>query len=321
MHDAHPESDTLGVFIPLRVKDALVGALHVGPRLDGRPFPAEDQRMILALANLAAVVIARQTLIEEAAQAAALREADALKEALLSMVTHELRTPLAAIKAASSGLRQGRAVWTESDAQDAIRTIDAEADRLATIVSNLLDLSRLEAGSWHPAKDWCDLADVAATALDRLPEEDAARVRLEFPDDLPLIRADYVQLALLLTNLLENAAKYAPRPSPIVVRVSPPPGPHPLGAAGGGLDGRGPEVGLLVTVRDYGPGITPGDEEKIFARFYRSARHEQGGVRGTGLGLALCRAIAEAHGGGIRAQNAAPGEPKGAVFTFEIPVE
>jgi two-component system sensor histidine kinase KdpD len=307
----------MGACIPLRVENALVGALYAGPRADGKPFPERDQRIVLALANHAAVVIARQALADEAAQATALREADSLKDALLSMVTHELRTPLAAIKAASSGLRQRHSVWPEEAREEAIAAIDLEADRLTTLVSNLLDLSRLEAGSWNPNKDWCDMAEIVGTALDRLSERDAARVHVSAPDDLPLVRADYVQIALVLTNLLENAAKYTPPGSGILVTLS---------ACADDEDALPSEqgrrrCGVRVIVRDHGAGIAPGDEEAIFERFYRSPRHANSAVHGTGLGLALCRAIVDAHGGWIKAGNAPVGEEPGAVFTLVLPVE
>lgn len=286
---------------PLRVKERLVGALYVGPRRDGQPFSPQDQRLMLALANHAAVVIARQTLAEEAAQATALREADALKDALLSMVTHELRAPLAAIKAASSGLRQRESVWPEEARAEALQTIDVEADRLTGLVSNLLDLSRLEAGAWKPSKDWCDLSEIAGTALDRLGDSDAARVQIASPADLPLIRADYVQIALVLTNLLENAAKYSPVLAPIRLSFCAAPG------------------GVQAEVRDFGEGVMSGEEDVIFERFRRSARHVDSAIHGTGLGLALCRAVLEAHGGRIWAESAPAEEDRGALFSFFLP--
>lgn len=301
-----PKMSEIGVYVPLRAQGNLVGALHVGPRSDGRPFTEQDQRLILALANHAAVVIARQTLADEAAQAAALREADTLKDALLSLVSHELRTPLAAIKAAASGLRSRGAVWPDAARAEAVETIDVEADRLTTLVSNLLDLSRLEAGAWNPSKDWCDLLEIVGTALDRLPEPDADRVRVTAGDDLPFIRGDYVQIALVLTNLLGNASKYTPAGSPIHVSLS--------------LAEAAPPA-VRVDVRDFGEGITVGDEEAIFMRFHRSARHAGGTVHGTGLGLALCRAVVGAHGGRIWARNAPAGEPPGAIFSFWLPIE
>ena len=301
-----PKASEIGVYVPLRAQGSLVGALHVGPRADGRPFTEQDQQLILALANHAAVVIARQTLADEAALGAALREADTLKDALLSLVSHELRTPLAAIKAAASGLRSRGAVWPEAARAEAVETIDVEADRLTTLVSNLLDLSRLEAGAWNPSKDWCDLLEIVGTALDRLPVADADRVRVTAEDDLPLVCADYVQVALVFTNLLGNAVKYTPADSPIYVSLS--------------RSESGPPA-VRVDVRDFGEGITPGDEEAIFTRFHRSARHAGGTIHGTGLGLALCRAVVAAHGGRIWARNAPAGEPPGAVFSFSLPTE
>lgn len=298
----------LGVYVPLRVKAARVGAFHVGPRHDGLLFSEQDQRLILAFANHAAVVIARQSLADEAAQASALREADALKDALLSMVTHELRTPLAAIKAAASGLRQPQAVWPEAARAEALETIDVEADRLTILVSNLLDLSRLEAGAWNPSKDWCDLMEIVGTALDRLLEGEAARVQTYALTDLPLVRADYVQLALVFTNLFQNAAKYASPGSPIHLTLS-------------SVSGERNAPGVRVDVRDCGAGIAAGDEEAIFHRFYRSVRHVDSTAHGTGLGLALCRAVVQAHGGRIWARNAPVGEPAGAVFSFFLPIE
>lgn len=291
----------LSASVSLRAGETLVGSLHVGPRRDGQPFSAQDRRLILALSNHAAIVIARQTLAEEAAQASALREADTLKDALLSMVTHELRAPLAAIKAAASGLRQREAVWPEAARAEALKTIDVEADRLTGLVSNLLDLSRLEAGAWKPSKDWCDLSEIAGTALDRLAECDAARVQISSPADLPLVRADYVQIALVLTNLLENAAKYTPSPSPILLSFCAAPG------------------GIQADVRDFGEGLTPGEEEVLFERFRRSARHADSAIHGTGLGLALCRAIVQAHGGRIWAENVSGEQKPGALFSFFLP--
>ncbi len=301
-----PGSREIGVYVPLRVQETLVGALHAGPRIDGKSFTAQDQRLILALANHAAVVIARQSLADEATQAAALREADTLKEALLSLVSHELRTPLAAIKAAASGLRQRGAVWPEAAREQAIETIDMEVDRLTTLVSNLLDLSRLEAGAWIPSKDWCDMTEIVSTALDRLPVSDATRVQVTTHNDLPLIQADYVQIALVLTNLLENAVKYTPSDSPITLSFFPTESAPP---------------GVRADVRDFGEGITAGDENAIFSRFFRSARHSGSTVHGTGLGLALCRAVVEAHGGRIWARNAPVNEAPGAIFSFWLPTE
>ena len=298
---------SVGVYIPLQAENHLVGVLHVGPRLDGTLFSATDERLILTLANHAAVVIAREDLAAQAAQAEALREADTLKDSLLSLVSHELRTPLAAIKASVTGLLDPRAVWNEPTRTESLRAVNRETDRLSAVVSNLLDLSRLEAGAWRPRNDWCDLEEVAGTVLDRLPASEAARVELAAAPDLPLVQADYTQIALVLTNLLENAVKYTPAGSPIQLEFR---------AAQAERD----QPGVIARVRDFGNGLASGEEERVFERFYRAPRHQNGTVHGTGLGLALCKAVTAAHGGRIWAANAPAGEPSGAVFSFFLPI-
>jgi two-component system sensor histidine kinase KdpD len=301
---------TLGVYVPLQAESSFVGVLHIGPRLDRQPFSSTDERLILTLANHAAVGIARADLARQAAQAEALREADALKDTLLSLVSHELRTPLAAIKALITGMLDPRAVLADESRSENLRAVDRETDRLNAVVGNLLDLSRLEAGAWHPHKDWCDLAELIATSLDHLPEEQAARVHINLPDNLPLLRADYTQLALVLTNLLGNAAKYTPGDSPIQIFAS----------ATLSEQQASPE-GVTLTIRDFGPGIAPDEEERLFERFYRGQLHRDSAVHGSGLGLALCRIIIEAHGGRIWASNAPNGEPHGAMFSLFLPID
>lgn len=295
-------AETLGVYLPLHADGSRVGVLYVGPREDGRAFTVADERLIRTLANHAAVVIARDDLAAQAAQADALREADLMKDSLLSLVSHELRTPLAAIKASATGLLQADAVWDPKASWETLGAINTEADRLGALVTNLLDLSRLEAGAWQPRKDWCDLAEVIGTVLDRLPESAAARVQVCLAVDLPVVEADYTQIALVLTNLLENAVKYTPPGTPVALSA----------------ECVGSEV--VLTVRDYGDGLAAGEEGRLFERFYRGQAHQNSVVHGTGLGLALCRAVAEAHGGRIRAANVPVGELSGAVFTVWLPV-
>jgi len=295
--------NSIGIYIPLHAEESLVGAMHLAPRMDNRPYSTTNERLIRTLANHAAVVIARQTLAKTAAQIAALKEADLLKDSLLSLVSHELRSPLAAIKATASGLLQPGAVWPESATREALAAIDKEADRMTGVVTNLLDLSRLEAGAWKPDKDWCEVSDVVGTVLDRLPPNDAARVRVSLADETPLIKADYIQIALTITNLLENAIKYTDDGTPVDLSIEP-----------------ANEGGIKVIVRDYGKGIQPGEGEALFQRFYRGAEHKSGTVHGTGIGLALCQAIVRAHGGRIWASNASTNEHPGAIFSFVLPI-
>jgi len=302
----------MGVFVPLHAEDRLVGVLHVGARKDKLPYSALEERLILTLANHVAVVLAKQELSDAAAQTAALRDADELKDVLLSMVTHELRTPLASIKGTASSLLHPGIVLTDDMVRPALESINSQTDRLTTLVSNLLDLSRLQAGVWKPDKDWCDIIEILGTALDQINPAAAARVRVDAPQDLPLMRVDYVQIALALRNLLENAAKYAPDESPIVVNIQ---------LAREALQSsHAVKQFLLLSVRDFGEGLSEAETERIFNRFYRGAKHQNSVVHGTGLGLALCQAVITAHGGVIIAGNAPEGEPSGAVFTIRLPL-
>jgi len=284
------------VFTPLLAEGRSWGVVHVGPRGDSRPYALPQQRLILALADHAAVAFARQSLSDQAAQSQALREADVLKSTLLSLVSHELRTPLAAIKASADALLQS--AWDEAAWMEALQSINDEADRLGGLVGKLLDLSRLEAGAWQPDLDWCDLVDVLGTALARLPDDQSRRVRVAAPVDFPLVRADFVQIAQVLTNLLENALKYSPPQSDVDVGF----------VADNGL--------VRVEVADTGPGVPSDQAEAIFNTFQRLDCHRRHGPSGTGLGLTICRDIIRAHGGRIWADNARLG---GAVFSFTLP--
>ena len=306
-----------GIYVPLHAQSKLVGVLHVGPRImsgasgkETTRFSDTERRLILTLSNHAAVVLARQTLSDQAAEADALRRADTLKDALLSMVSHELRSPLAAIKVAASGLRQSDAVWDSADRDAAIRGIDVEADRLIGVVNNLLDLSRLEGGAWAPNRDWCDMAEIVGTVIGQLTAE-ADRIITDVPDDLPLIKVDYVQIMLVLTNLLQNALKYSNEDSNVE-----------LSAQTDTCDVEGVVVsGVKVSVRDHGPGITPGEETKIFERFFRGDRHRNSTIHGTGVGLTLCRAVVLAHKGQIWAENYEDDpQSRGSVFQFFLPI-
>jgi two-component system sensor histidine kinase KdpD len=301
----------LGVYVPLHASEGVVGVLHVGPREDGKTYSAVEERLILTLANHAATVIARDALSEAAAEAEALRKADQLKDALLSLVSHELKTPLAAIKASVTALLQPGGVWDAERRTETLHAVDQETDRLTTLVSNLLDLSRLESGSWQPTRDWCDPADLIGTAIDHLRPAAAARVHLTLGPDLPLIRVDHTQISLVLSNLLDNAAKYAGSDCPIDVDVQASYNVHEEGASG-----------VTFVVRDYGPGIAAGEELVIFDRFVRGTQTGDRRPPGTGLGLALSKALVTAHGGNIRAVNAIEnGGVAGASFAVTLPVE
>jgi two-component system sensor histidine kinase KdpD len=271
--------------------------------------PTPQARLFQAFCDQIALAIERGTLRQEAIHAEALRESDKLKNALLGTVTHDLRTPLASIKAAASSLLQPGVNWSDEDRRELLESIDESADRLNRLVSNLLDLSRLEAGVAVPQKEWYALQDALAAVLDRLDLSGQTRDRtitLELADDLPLVPMDHEQIEQVLTNLIENALKYSPKTAPIEVRARALSNPHRLEAR----------------VTDHGVGIPVSERRAIFDKFYR-VQH----VRlpwdpkhppvGTGLGLAISASIIRAHGGRIWVEST-PGN--GATFIFTLPI-
>ena len=330
---AHPDDTGVGaardteritLLRPLRTQRGEVGALRLTgtPALGGlwpegitggadiatgAETDARQAALFTAMCDQIALAIERSALAREAAHAETLRESDRLKDALLGSVTHDLRTPLASIKAAASSLLREDIAWDTPERQELLVTIDTSADRLNRLVGNLLDLSRLEAGVAQPAFDWTLMSDVIATVLDRLDVAGLTRgfdIRVEEPDNAPLAWMDHEQIEQVLTNLLENALKYSPQGSVIRVRV--------------GVN----ESELSVAVIDQGIGIPPGELDAIFDRFYRVKQERLPWVSarppvGTGLGLAICASIIRAHGGRIWAESA-PGA--GATLTFTLPL-
>jgi two-component system sensor histidine kinase KdpD len=271
--------------------------------------PTPQARLFQTFCDQIALAIERETLRQEAIHAEALRESDKLKNALLGSVTHDLRTPLASIKAAASSLLQPGVDWSDTDRRELLESIDESADRLNRLVSNLLDLSRLEAGVARPQKEWYAFQDALAAVLDRLELSGQTRERtivLELADDLPLVPMDHEQIEQVLTNLIENALKYSPKTAPIEVQARVVAHPHRL----------------EVRVVDHGVGIPVSERRAIFDKFYRvqsvrlpwDPKHPP---VGTGLGLAISASIIHAHGGKIWVEST-PGN--GATFTFTLPI-
>jgi two-component system sensor histidine kinase KdpD len=259
--------------------------------------PAED-RLLKTYATQSALALERSRLARSEARARVAEESDRLKTALLSSVSHELRTPLAAIKAAVTSLRSG-AVDHQSIARDELlATIEEESDQLNTLVGNLLDMSRIEAGVLRPQRSWNDLEEIIGAALARLKEA-ARHHRLEIavPDDLPLIPVDFVQIQQVFTNLIGNSLKYSPEGSAIRVEAAL----------------RDPDA-LLVRVINHGPPVPEEHLDRIFDKFYRVTAADR--VTGTGLGLSICKGIVEAHGGRLWAENLADG----LAFNFTLPL-
>jgi two-component system sensor histidine kinase KdpD len=289
-------------FLPLRSGDRSIGVLEIVQKREHH-IDADQQRLLTTLANGIAIAIEHERLAAEEQEAAVAKESDRLKSALLSSVSHDLRTPLAGIKAAASSLLQDDVQWSEDDRRAFAADIDAEADRLARLVSNLLDLSRIEAGAIKPNKEWEDVGELIERVVRRLrPKLAVHPVSVDLAPGLPHARLDAVHIEQVLTNLIENAAKYSPDDSPIDV------------AAGTGAARDGPE--LRISVTDRGPGIPPQEQDRIFDKFYRitTAGRRTGG---TGMGLTIVKGLVEANGGQVLVDSE-PGH--GSTFTIVIPL-
>ncbi|MEV6206092.1 sensor histidine kinase KdpD [Kitasatospora sp. NPDC051914] len=301
-----------------RPEDAAVD-VPVGDRLalvlTGRVLPAEDRRVLGAFAAQAVAVLERQRLAKEAAEARRLADSNRIRTALLAAVSHDLRTPLAGIKAAVTSLRSEDVAWSPEDEAELLAGIEEGADRLNLLINNLLDMSRLQTGSVTPLQRDVDLDEVVPLALAGVPAE---AVRLDVPEDLPLVRADSGLLERVVANLVENAVKYSPPDVPVAVRAD------VLRLAGGDR--------VELRVVDRGPGVPEEARERIFAPFQRHGDAPRG--NGVGLGLAVARGFAEAMDGRLTAEDtpgggltmvvslpaaAAPGLPKAPARTATAP--
>ncbi|MFJ3337874.1 ATP-binding protein [Streptomyces sp. NPDC086766] len=268
---------------PRRPEDADVD-VPVGDRmalaLTGRVLPAADRRVLAAFAAQAVVVLDRRRLQEEADRARALAEGNRIRTALLAAVSHDLRTPLAGIKAAVSSLRSEDVEWSEEDRAELLEGIEEGADRLDHLVGNLLDMSRLQTGTVTPLIREIDLDEVVPMALGGVPE---GSVEMDVPESLPMVRVDPGLLERSVANLVENAVKYSPPDRPVLVSAS-------------ALADR-----VEVRVVDRGPGVPDAAKERIFEPFQRYGDSPRGA--GVGLGLAVARGFAEAMGGTLAADD------------------
>jgi two-component system sensor histidine kinase KdpD len=278
-------------FLPLATDRGIVGVLVTRPTGASLGDAASEQgRLLEAFTSQAAAAVERVQLAEQVRDVELLSATEKLQTALLNSISHDLRTPLASITGVLSSLRHTEAASApgmtldDRTRDDLVETAWAEADRLNRFVGNLLDMTRLEAGALKVAKEPCEFTDVVGTVLAQLQDRTAGReIRVDVPADVPMVPMDFVLIAQVLANLLDNALKYSPDGTPIeiVARV----------AAGC----------LEVSLADRGAGIPTGEIDRVFDKFHRA--HDTAGVSGTGLGLAISRGIVEAHGGTIEAAN------------------
>jgi two-component system sensor histidine kinase KdpD len=253
---------------------------HMALVLTGRVLPAEDRRVLAAFAAQAAVVLDRRRLRQEADQAKELAEGNRIRTALLAAVSHDLRTPLAGIKAAVTSLRSDDVAWSEEDQAELLEAIEEGADRLDHLVGNLLDMSRLQTGTVTPIIRETDLDEVVPMALGGVPEDS---VELDIPETLPMVDVDRGLLERSVANIVENAVKYSPADTPVLVSAS-------------AIADR-----VEVRVVDRGPGVPDEAKGRIFEPFQRYGDSPRG--TGVGLGLAVARGFAEAIGGTLDAED------------------
>jgi two-component system sensor histidine kinase KdpD len=283
--------------VPMRTAQRPVGAMVlVASGRQPAGFGEVERRLLTTFANQAALAVDHGQREQERAHTQALMETDRLRSALLNSVSHDLRTPLASIKAAASSLLDPDITWDQAEQREFLDTIDQESDRLSRLVHNLLDMSRIEAGALDPHLTETTLAEVIGPVVRRARTQTSQQLLVDLPEDLPTILVDPVRLDQVLTNLVDNARRYADG--------------QPITLAGRAVDGR-----VELRVIDHGPGIPEAERERVFDQFYRLRRN---GHRpdGTGMGLAICRGIVSAMGGQIRVQ-ATPGG--GATFVVSLP--
>ena len=285
-------------YIPLRAPVRIRGILAIKPENKQWLLIPEQQRQLETLASLIAIALERVHFVEIAQDMLVRMESERLRNSLLAAISHDLRTPLTAVVGFADALTLKG--LPEKQQQDMIQAIHESATRMHTLVNNLLDMARIESGEIRLNKDWYSLEEIVGSAIRSLqPILNPYQVRTDIPLDLPLIACDAVLIERVLANLLENASKYTPPQSTIEISAQ-----------------TAPNNSLMVTVSDNGSGLPAGQEQYLFEKFTRGKIEST--INGFGLGLAICKAIVEAHGGDITARNRENGS--GAVFEFTLPL-
>lgn len=297
------DTDTLPAaqmrFIPLRTVNGVIGVIGVAPSDFKSHLSPSQRRLFDTFASLAATALERARLSEEAQQAQTIKATEDLQNALLNSISHDLRTPLVSITGALSSLQEDDGTLSSATRQALIENAREETERLNRLVGNLLDMSRLEAGAMRLVRETSDIQDAIGSALEQLDRRLQGRqVKVDVADDVPLVWMDFSLIVQVLVNLIDNALKYSPRYTAIEIRA------------------RAQSNQIQVQVMDRGPGIPSKDLPHVFDKFYRVQHPDM--VRGTGMGLVICKGIIQAHGGTITAENRLGG---GTLITFTLPLK
>jgi two-component system sensor histidine kinase KdpD len=301
--EAGAGTDTLpgakGLFIPVKIDDTVLGVLGVQMSDEPDQDLLSKKDLLLAISGLAALALNKLLLSLAAQHVRNLEESERLRNALFNSVSHELRTPLSSIIGAVTSLTGDEDLFTPEEQASLLQTIEKGAMRMSRLVRNLLDMARLESGTFRLNEEWCDVQDVFGVAIAEFREDmQGRRADIEVQPGLPLIKADFELLVQVVSNLVDNAIKYSPSGSEIRIVA------------------RSDVDAVVIAVEDSGRGVPEEDKAKIFDKFYRLKT--PGLERGTGLGLSICRTIVEAHGGKIWVEDRAP---EGSRFMITLPVE
>ena len=287
------------MYVPIATEERTIGVLEVTGKPGGGRFRDEDARLITSFADQAGLALERARFTEEAARVTVLAQSDELKSALLAAVSHDLRTPLTAIKASVTSLLDQTVQWDPISQGEFLRAINEETDRLTRMVGNLLDLSRIEGGALRPDKAWYDVAELLVDVANRLMSVATHHVlQVDLEPNLPLAHFDYVEIAQVMMNLGENAVKYTSPGTRVV------------------LSARRVSDVIECAVCDTGPGVQPREVARLFEKFYRA--DASGRIGGTGIGLTISKGLVEAHGGRIWVDSR-PGE--GTAVRFTLPFD
>jgi two-component system sensor histidine kinase KdpD len=294
-------SGAFWLFLPMQTAHAPIGVMGVQMSQDPDQPSKSKMQLLAALADQGAVAIERTKLVGDIEAARISTERERLRAALMSSLSHDLRTPLSSIFGAASSLISDEAKLSPEDRRDLAQTVQDEAERLNRFVQNLLDMTKLGVGALQPRIDWADFRDIAGAAVKRTRCLSVAHpIEIDIDPSLSLLCVDAVLLEQAFFNLLDNAFKYAPENTPIKIWA------------------RQKSDHIAIEVVDQGPGIPWDDREKIFDMFFRVSQADSQAA-GTGLGLAICRGIIEAHGGTIRAENGLNGAGTSIVILLPLP--
>jgi two-component system sensor histidine kinase KdpD len=290
---------TEAIYFPLCNKETMLGVLVLLPVNLRRVYLPEQRKLLETFLGQIAQAIIRVKLTEQTKKVQVEMEAERLRNMLLSSISHDLRTPLTTIVGSAITLMEENSALKSGDKLELSRSIYDEAQRMSSLINNFLYMARLDAGTIELNKQWIPLEEIIGTVLTCLQKRLAnRRVTVNLPPGMPMVYVDAVMIEQVLINLLENVLRYTPDKGPVEIMAE------------------ASSAKMEISIADQGPGIPNGLENKLFEKFYR-VQHEAA-QSGVGLGLAICRAIIEAHGGSIQAKNRPTG---GAVFSFMIPLD